>query len=323
MLHPKSTEIYFKLNNGVNMPALGLGTASPREHMAETKQAVKAAIKAGYRHIDTAWFYGTEGYIGDALKELLENGDVKRSDLFITSKVWPVYWDDVDLSLNESLKSLGLDYVDLYLQHWPLCFQKIEDSKDGVNGLKGKPIDKDGNALIVEGADYLSTYKQMEKIYLDPKDNRVRAIGVSNYPVEYLDRLLKVCTVKPAVNQVEMHPHLPQFELREFCELHDIKLTAYSPLGSSGAPLLKLPLVKELSEKYQVTLNDVLISYHIRKGSFVIPRSLNPVRLAGCVNFVTLTEGELDQLDDIGRKDSIRYIDGSFAKTIPGFTGGN
>lgn len=321
MLHPKSTEVTFKLNNGVQIPALGLGTAAPKERLQETKQAVKAAINAGYRHIDTAWFYGSEPYIGEALKELMENGDIKREDIFVTSKVWPVYWDDVDHSLNESLNDLGLDYVDLYLQHWPLCIKRVEDPKNGVHGILGKPEKEDGEVPLVEGADWLDTYKQLEKIYLNPKDKRVRAIGVSNFPVEYLQRVLKECEVKPALNQVEIHPQLPQLELKQYCEEQNIMLTAYSPLGAEGGPVLKLPLVKELSEKYNVTVNDILISYHIRQGTVVIPRSLNPVRISSCIEFVPLTKEDIQRLDDIGGAKPYRYIDEFFTKTIPGFTG--
>lgn len=321
MLHPKSTEIYFKLNNGVQMPALGLGTANIGERAAETKQAVKAAIKAGYRHIDTAWFYGTEGFIGEALTELFENGDVKRSDLFITTKVWPVFWNDPTASIDQSLKLLNIDYVDLVLQHWPLCFDKKEDLKNGCNGIAGFPKDDEGNLLFTQGADYLTTYKKLEQIYLDPNDLRVRAIGVSNYPQEYLKRLLSECSVRPTINQVELHPHLPQLELKQFCEKNEIIMTAYSPLGSSGAPLVKLPLVKELADKYKVSTNDVLISYHIRKGTVVIPRSLNPIRIASSIEFVPLTENEINSLDKIGVDNPIRFIDEFFTPTIPGFTG--
>lgn len=321
MLHPKTTEITFKLNNGVQIPALGLGTASPKERAQETKQAVKAAIKAGYRHIDTAWFYRTEPYIGEAIKELIENGDIKREEIFVTSKVWPVYWDNVSKSLDETLHDLGLDYVDLYLQHWPLCFQRVEDVKDGIHGIKGLPKKGEREALFAEGADWMDTYKQLEKIYLDPNDKRVRAIGVSNFPIEYLQRVLKECEVKPTVNQVEIHPHLPQLELKEFCAENNILLTAYSPLGSTGAPVIKLPLVKALSEKYNMTVNDILISYHIRKGTVVIPRSLNPVRIASCIEFAPLTKEEITMLDDIGKNEPIRYIDEFFASSIPGFTG--
>lgn len=118
--------------------------------------------------------------------------------------MWPVLWDEVDRSLNESLKALGLEYVDLLLQHWPLCFEKIRDPK-GISGLVKTPVDDSGKTMYAADGDYLETYKQLEKIYLDPNDHRVRAIGVSNFSIEYLERLIKECRVKPTVNQVETH----------------------------------------------------------------------------------------------------------------------
>lgn len=320
LLHPKSTEISFLLNNGTRIPALGLGTANPEESLAETKQAVKAAIKAGYRHIDTAWAYGTEPFIGQAIKELLQEGVVKREDLFITSKVWPVLWDDAERSLNESLKSLGVDYVDLWLQHWPMCYVRKEDPH-GINGLSKNPVKANGEPDYEEKGDWIETYSQMEKIYLDPKDNRVRAIGVSNFPVEYLQRVLKERHVKPVINQVEAHPRLPQLEINKFCHDNGILVTAYSPLGSNGAPNVRLPLVKELSEKYGVSTNDILISFHIRQGNVVIPRSLNSVRIASNVEFAPLSKEDLNRLIDLGRNDPKRYIDEPWNAIVPGFSG--
>lgn len=308
------------MNNGTRIPALGLGTANPPEKLAETKQAVKAAVKAGYRQIDTAWAYGTEPYVGAAIKELLEEGSIKREDLFITTKVWPVMWDNAEESLQGSLSSLGVDYVDLLLQHWPICYNKQKDEHD-IGGYVRNPVKADGKPDYNETGDYLETYKQIEKIYLDPKDNRVRAIGVSNFPIEYLKRVFKECRVKPTLNQVEAHPHLPQLEMVKFCHENDMLLTAYSPLGSHGAPNIKLPLVQELSEKYQVSANDVLISYHIRLGNIVIPRSINPVRISSNIQFVPLLKEEVEKLSDIGVKNPKRYIDESWNAIVPGFTG--
>ncbi|CCD22854.1 D-arabinose 1-dehydrogenase (NAD(P)(+)) ARA1 NDAI_0A07000 [Naumovozyma dairenensis CBS 421] len=318
MTHPTSTEIYFNLNNGTRIPAIGLGTASPKDRYPETKEAVKAAIRAGYRHIDTAYFYKTEPYIGQALKELFESAEIKREELFITTKVWPTFWNNPSDSIDQSLKDLGIDYVDLVLQHWPVCFQKVENSQGNIIGL---PRDKDGNALFEKDADWLFTYKALEKIYLDPKDNRVRAIGVSNYPIEYLERLFKECKVTPAINQVEVHPHLPQLELNKFCHDHAILLTAYSPLGSDGAPNLKIKSVQDLAKKYKVEPADILTSYHISKGNVVLPRSLNPKRIAANVSFAKLTDDDLSKLDQVGIDEPNRFIDEFFTSEIPGFTG--
>lgn len=318
MLHPLSTEIYFTLNNGNKVPAFGFGTAAPHQRLAETKQAVKAAVKAGYRHIDTAWVYGTEEYVGEALQELFEEGTVKREDLHITTKVWHTMWNDVEESLKESLQRLKLDYVDLYLQHWPLCGKKVHDPQ-GVNQLAKDPRDENGKPFYDDG-DWIETYRSIEKIYLDPKDTRVRAIGVSNFPIEYLNRLMKECKTVPACNQVELHPHLPQRDLAEFCHEHKIILTAYSPLGGNGAPNLEIPLLKDLVKKYDASANDILTSYHIRQGTMVIPRSLNPTRIASNLEFVPLSLEDIEKLNEFGKRNRKRHINGDFVAGIPTFT---
>ncbi|GAV52266.1 hypothetical protein ZYGR_0AG02570 [Zygosaccharomyces rouxii] len=319
-LHPKGTEISFTLNNGVHMPALGLGTANPPAEIGRTKQAVKAAVKAGYRHIDTAWAYGTEPFVGEAIRELIEEGVIRREDLFITSKVWPVLWDDVEKSLNESLESLGVDYIDLWLQHWPLCYVKQEDPH-GINGLSRNPETPEGEPYYEANGDWLETYLQMERIYLDPSDNRVRSIGVSNFPEQYLERTLFECAVKPAVNQVEMHPRLPQFALSKYCRAHNILLEAYSPLGSHSAPNVHIPLVKDLAEKYNISPGCILNSYHIRQGHAVASRSLNTMRIASNIEFAPLTEEELDSLDQLGVTEPKRFVNEKWNAIVPGFTG--
>ncbi|KAM3164588.1 D-arabinose dehydrogenase [NAD(P)+] heavy chain [Lachancea thermotolerans] len=317
MLHPKNTEVYFTLNNGVRMPAIGLGTANVVEQIPQTKQAVKAAIKSGYRHIDTAWAYQCEDRVGEALKELFEEGVVKREDIFVTTKVWPTNWDRVDESISRSLENLGLDHVDLVLQHWPLCFNRLEDP-DGIDGVRRNPYHEDGSPHYNEKGDYLETFKTLEKLYL-AKDPRFRAIGVSNYPVEYLERLLKECQVVPAINQVECHPHLPQMELRDFCTKHNIRLEAYSPLGATNAPLIDNELVKKIAGKYACSTQDVLIAYHMRQGVVSVPRSVNPKHIASNVQFVALSKEDIDTLNKFGVENTKRIVDEPFAAAIPGF----
>lgn len=320
MLHPKNTEIYFTLNNGVKMPALGLGTANVIEQIPQTKQAVKAAIKSGYRHIDTAWAYRCEDRIGEALKELFEEGVIKREDIFITTKVWPTNWDRADESISRSLENLGVDYVDLVLQHWPLCFNRLQDP-EGIDGICRNPTHEDGSPHYNEKGDYLQTFKSLEKMYLS-KDPRFRSIGVSNYPVEYLERLLKECKVVPAVNQVEMHPHLPQMELRDFCTKHNIRLEAFSPFGATGSPMVKNELVQKVAQKYSCTPNDVLIAYHLRQGVVTVPRSVNPKNIASNVQFVPLSKEDIDELNKFGVENPKRLVDEEFAVAIPGFREG-
>ncbi|KAH3901712.1 D-arabinose 1-dehydrogenase (NAD(P)(+)) ARA1 SCDLUD_001485 [Saccharomycodes ludwigii] len=333
--HPSTTEIYFTLKNNVPglgsqiIPVVGLGTASPSDRAPETKEAVITAIeKGGLRHIDTAWFYGTEKFIGEALQEVFSRGKVKREDLFITTKVWPVYWDNASESIDISLKDLQLDYVDLVLQHWPLCFPKILKPGSNGNGVPqyiGVPHDSEtGEPLVESEKDYLTTYKQLQSIVLDPRDHRVKNIGVSNYPIGYLNKLLSDPDIKitPAINQVEINPQCPQLELAEFCHEKGILMTAYSPMGSSGAPILKLPEIVELAKKYNCSGNDIVISYLIRRGIVVIPRSLNLQRIAkDFQNYILLTDEDVDNINQIGIKNPFRHIDEDFAKSIPGFTG--
>lgn len=318
MLHPLSTEIYFTFNNGNKVPAFGLGTAAQLNRVSETKQAVKAAVKAGYRHIDTAWAYGVEEYVGEALQELFEEGVVKREDLHITSKVWHTMWDEVDRSLNESLKWLRLDYVDLFLQHWPLCSQKVHDPHF-VDQTAKDPVDENGKPLYDERGDWIQTYKDIEKIYLDPNDTRVRAIGVSNFPIEYLERVLNECKVVPVCNQVELHPHLPQRDLCDFCREHNILVTAYSPFGGNDAPLLNAPIIREMCAKYDATSNEILTSYHLRQGTIVIPRSLNPTRIAANKSFIPLSEEDINKLNEFGKQNRKRLINSPTFAVIPSF----
>ncbi|SCU81572.1 LAMI_0B06854g1_1 [Lachancea mirantina] len=322
MLHPRNTEVFFTLNNGVRMPALGLGTAAePPKTLPPTKQAVKAAVKAGYRLIDTAWAYGTEPYIGEALKELFEEGVVKREDLFITTKVWPTHWDLVEKSLEESLKSLGVEYVDLLLQHWPVCFERVSDP-NGVNGIARNPTSSDGKPLLNKKGDHKETWRQIESLYLK-KDPRIRAVGVSNFPSEYLDDLLKTAKVVPAVNQVELHPQFSQLKLRETCKNHHIILESYSPMGANGAALTELSIVQELVKKYDASPGAVLISYHVRQGVVTVPLSQNPKNIAANVELVPLTQQDIDALNKNGEEHIVRYRDEQFAYPVPGFREGH
>lgn len=299
-----ATDVYFTLSDGNKIPALGLGTDTNYDP-SDTKEQVKTAIKAGYRNIDTAWYYGTEKAIGEALKELFDEGIVKREDIFITTKFWPSLHHNPEKSLNDSLQSLGLDYVDLLLQHYPVAFKSGEDGKPVV------PRDADGNVIYeddpVDGSKFIDAYHKLEDL-LETSD-KVKSIGVSNYSNPKLRKLLSaVKKHKPVVNQIEYHPQLPQKNLIDFNKKHGIHITAYTTVGGSGAPILKLPLVQELAQKYDVTTNEVANAYHILQGRSCLPRSSNLERIKKNTRLPRLTQAELDDLYQIGVQDPHRYI---------------
>lgn len=231
------------LNNGVRMPQLGLGVWRMTDDEAE--KAVTTAIESGYRSIDTATLYGNEEGVGRALRA----SGVPREELFVTTKLWNDQqgYDEALRAFDESMRRLGLETLDLYLIHWPAP-------------RRGK---------------YVETWKALEKLYAD---GRVRAIGVSNFGVDTLERLLAEATVTPAVNQVELHPLFAQRALRGFHAERGIVTEAWSPLGQ-GKGLLDLPVLAEIGAKYGKTPAQVVLRWHIQLGNVVIPKSVTPSRI--------------------------------------------
>lgn len=297
-----ATDVYFQLNDGHKIPALGLGTVPPQDP-SEVKNQVYTAIKAGFRHVDTAWYYGTEKYVGQALKQLFDEGVVKREDVFITTKVWPSFYHNPERSLDKSLSELGLDYVDLLLQHWPIAL------RGGPDGTPSKPTDNDGNLVYdddpVNGTKFIDVYKEIVRI--KKETDKVRSVGVSNYSLPRLQTLLKSVEDVPVINQIEYHPQLPQQDLVDFAEKNKILIEAYSPVGGTGAPVLKIPLVQQLAEKYGVTTNEIANAYHILQGRVTLPRSSNLERIKTIVRLPPLTKKELQELYDVGAKNPKRY----------------
>ncbi|MEV5013188.1 aldo/keto reductase [Streptomyces sp. NPDC053780] len=231
------------LNNGVEMPQLGFGVWQVPDDEAET--AVVQALEAGYRSIDTAAIYGNEEGTGRALAA----SGVAREDLFVTTKLWNSEqgYDSTLRAFDASLAKLGLEYLDLYLIHWPV------PAKDR----------------------YVDTYKAFEKLLAD---GRVRAIGVSNFLPEHLERLTGETSVVPAVNQIELHPHLQQHASREVHAEQGIATEAWSPLGS-GKGILEIPAIVAIAQKHNRTPAQVVLRWHLQLGNVVIPKSVTPSRI--------------------------------------------
>ncbi|MET9880565.1 aldo/keto reductase [Actinacidiphila glaucinigra] len=258
------------LNNGVTMPQLGFGVWQVPDGEAAT--AVATALEAGYRSIDTAALYRNEQGTGRAIAA----SGIPREELFVTTKLWNTDQghDNALRAFDASLGKLGLEYVDLYLIHWPAP----------ARGL------------------YLETWRALEKIHAD---GRARAIGVSNFPVAQLRHLLDEGGVAPALNQVELHPHLPQTELRAFHAGHGIATEAWSPLGQ-GRGLLDEPALAAVAAKHGRTPAQVVLRWHLQIGNVVIPKSVTPSRIRENIDvFGFELDGEdlaaIDALDNGGR----------------------
>jgi methylglyoxal/glyoxal reductase len=253
------------LNNGVKMPWFGLGVWKAQEG-EEVEQAVKSALQHGYRSIDTAAIYKNEAGVGKAIRE----SGVPREEIFVTTKVWNSEqgYDSTLRAFEESLRLLGLEYVDLYLIHWP---------------VKGK---------------YKETWKALETLY---KENRVRAIGVSNFQIHHLQDLMADAEVKPAVNQVEFHPLLTQKELLSFCKENDIQLEAWSPLAQSR--ILSNETIRAIADKHGKTPAQVVLRWDLQHEVVTIPKSVKKERIRANADVFDfqLTPEEMEQIDALNQ----------------------
>ena len=257
-----------KLSNNNKIPVLGFGTYKSGSY-SETKEIVKYALELGYRMIDTAYFYGNEDAIGDAIKE----SNVKREDIFLITKLWNDYhgYDNAIKAFNKSLNNLKTDYIDLYLIHWP-------------------------NELNSE------TWKAFEYLY---QIGKVKSIGVSNFKIGHLEELLKTAQIKPMVNQLEIHPFSQKSNMLSFCNNNDIKLLAWSPI--MRGKVFSNELLLNLANKYNKTVAEIVLKWHIQRGVIPIPKSSNKLRIKE--NFdvfdFTISEEDMNKISLLDEGDEV------------------
>ncbi|KAI3441260.1 Aldo_ket_red domain-containing protein [Psidium guajava] len=264
------------LNNGFKMPVIGLGVW--RMEKKEIRDLIVSSIKIGYRHFDCAADYQNEAEVGDALAETLQTGLVKREELFITTKLWNSDHGHVIEACKDSLKKLRLDYLDLYLIHFPIATRHT-----GV-GTTASALDDEGVLEIDTTITLETTWRAMEDLV---SMGLVRSIGISNYDIFLTRDCLAYSKVKPAVNQIETHPYFQRDSLVKFCQKHGICVTAHTPLGGSVAntewfgsdSCLENPVLKGLAEKYKKTVAQVVLRWGIQRNTAVIPKSSKVERL--------------------------------------------
>ncbi|WP_213589354.1 aldo/keto reductase [Paenibacillus sp. FSL W8-0186] len=265
----KSLQDKTTLHNGVKMPWFGIGVFKVEEG-PELVHAVKTAIKYGYRSVDTAAIYENEEGVGQGIREGMREAGISREDLFVTSKVWntDLGYESAIAAYETSLKKLGLEYLDLYLIHWP-----------------------------VEGK-YKDAWRALETLY---KEGRVKAIGVSNFQIHHLEDLMKEAEIKPMVNQVEYHPRLTQKELQSFCQEHGIQLEAWSPLMQGQ--LLDHQVLKEIADKYGKSIAQVILRWDLQNGVVTIPKSTKEHRIIenATVFDFELTDEDMKRINELNQ----------------------
>ncbi|KAK8061861.1 hypothetical protein PG994_008227 [Apiospora phragmitis] len=298
----------FKLNNGVEIPGLGFGTFASEGSAGETYKAVTCALKVGYRNLDCAWFYQNEAEVGEAVRDFLkENPSVKRSDIFICTKVWNHLHEpeEVKWSLNNSLEKFGLDYIDLFLVHWPIAAEKDDKYMPKI-GADGKYIIK---KELTENPE--PTWRAMEELQ---ESGKTRAIGVSNWTIEGLKKLLSFAKIKPTVNQIEIHPFLPNEALVKFCQENDILPAAYSPLGSqdqvptTGEKVRTDKTLNEVADRSGHTLAQVILAWGLRRGYVVLPKSSTPSRIESNFQIPELSDADFEAVNGVAKGRHTRFV---------------
>lgn len=253
-----------KLRNGIEIPYLGLGVFLVKDP-AECENAVKAAIKNGYRSIDTATRYENESFVGNALKAV----DVPREELFITTKVWvsDFGYEETKQALHRSLEEMQLDYLDLYLIHWA-------------------------------APNYAETWRAMEDLY---EEGLVKAIGVCNFQIHHLEKLKETARITPMLNQIETHPLFHQKELREYMEQHGIAHEAWAPMAQGRENLFENPTLQTIGEKYGKTTAQVMLRWHLQRNTIIIPKSIHEHRIIENANLFdfALTDEDMQAIDQL------------------------
>ncbi|KAF5006039.1 hypothetical protein FDECE_7551 [Fusarium decemcellulare] len=287
------------LNSGHKIPVIGYGTWQSAP--GEVGTGVYEALKAGYRHLDLAKIYQNQREVGEGLKKALaEIPGLKREDIFITSKLWNNKHrpENVEAALDDTLEELGLDYLDLYLIHWPVAFKHGDE-------LFPRKADNENSVELDLGVSIVDTWKAVTKL---PK-TKARSIGVSNFSIEHLETIINESGVVPAINQVERHPRIPNPELVDYLKKKGIVLTAYSAFGNNswGLPLLvTIPEVKAIAERLSAAQNktvtgaQVVLAWSTLNGHTVIPKSVTPSRIRENFQEVELDEEAIKALDKLG-----------------------
>lgn len=270
------------LNNKYTIPVVGLGTfqAAP----GEASTVVKTALQNGYRHIDTATVYKNEAEVGQGI---IDSG-IPREEIFVTTKLSIYDFFRVKDAFEESLSKLKLDYIDLYLIHWPYAVDPDTEKR-------------------VPNRHFVDVYKEMQKLL---NTGKVRSIGISNFTKKKVQALLADpgVTVKPVVNQIELHPLLPQTEFVEWLKEQGIEAQAYSPLGSSQTHLIKNDTILSIAKKYGADAAQILVSWAVQRGTIVLPKSSNDSRIKSNLKTVVLSDEDFDTLNNLHKKEGIKRI---------------
>ena len=299
---------YLKLNTGHQIPMLGYGTW--RSKPGIVYDAVRKAIELGYRHFDCAYMYQNESEIGKAFNDAFKAGEVKREDLFVTSKLWNNRHDPkiVQRAFESTLADLNIGYLDLYLIHWPVALKEsvlIPESAADMVSLSDLPLAKTWEAMV----------KLTES---DP----LKSVGVSNFSEVKIKDITAKVGKKPAVNQVELHPYLQQSSLKSFCDTEEIVLTAYSPLGSYDRPtdrsannepnLFEDPILEKIAQEQNISVAQVMLAWAVNRGTTVIPKSTNDERMAQnlAAADIELTDNQMGRITSLDRH--YRFVKGDF-----------